>query len=219
MKKTILIGLLAITALFYNSCKEDDKNTNPTPNPSNNDTTEKILEIKTAYGTMYMWLYNETPLHKANYLALADSGFFDSITFHRIVPNFVIQGGDPNSKDSDPNNDGTGGPGYNIPAEIKSSLKHVYGAVGAARQPDGVNPLKESSGSQFYIVVNTAGTSFLDNNYTVFGQIISGMPVATTIVGKPRNASDRPLTDIRMDVNVVTKTRAQLRTEFNFEAK
>lgn len=219
MKKTLLIGLLAISALFYNSCKEDDKNTNPTPNPTNNDTTEKIIEIKTAYGTMYMWLYNETPLHKANFLKLADTGFFDSITFHRIVPNFVIQGGDPNSKDSDPTNDGNGGPGYTIPAEITTALKHTYGAVGAARLPNNVNPQRESSGSQFYIVVNPSGTSNLNGDYTVFGKILSGMTAATAIVAQPRSASDRPLTDIRMDVNVVTKTRAQLRTEFNFEAK
>lgn len=168
---------------------------------------------------MYMWLYNETPLHKANFLKLADTGFFDSITFHRIVPNFVIQGGDPNSKDSDPTNDGNGGPGYTIPAEITTALKHTYGAVGAARLPNNVNPQRESSGSQFYIVVNPSGTSNLNGDYTVFGKILSGMTAATAIVAQPRSATDRPLTDIKMDVNVVTKTRAQLRTEFNFEAK
>lgn len=175
--------------------------------------TEKIIEIKTSFGTMYMWLYKQTPQHRSNFLKLADSGFFDGITFHRIIKDFVIQGGDPNSLDSDTTNDGTGGPGYTIPAEFVDSLKHDYGAIGAARTQ---NPQKASSGSQFYIVTNKAGTHQLDKNYTVFGKIISGVDIAYTISTQPKNAYDRPLTDIKMDVNVIEKTLQQLKTEFNF---
>ena len=180
--------------------------------------SEKIIEIKTSFGNMYMWLNKETPKHRANFLALADTNYFDNTTFHRCVPNFVIQGGDPNSKDADPNNDGQGGPSWTIPAEIDASkFKHIYGAVGAARMADNVNPLKASNGSQFYIVLPTAGTPSLDGKYTVFGKIIKGMEVAAIIVAQPQNASNnRPLTDIKMDVNVIEKTLQQLKDEYNF---
>ena len=177
---------------------------------------EQIIEIKTSFGTMIMWLYNETPQHKANFLKLASENFFDDITFHRIVKDFVIQGGDPLSKDDDPNNDGTGGPGYTIPAEIKSTLKHNYGAVGAARTN---NPAKASSGSQFYIVVNKAGTHSLDGSYTVFGQIIKGMEVAMEIAVQDKDAADRPIDDIKMDVNILQKTKAEILTDYGYEVK
>lgn len=207
MKNTIYLLLILSISLF--SCsKEESKN------PTSNEPTEKILEIKTSFGTMYMWLYKETPLHRANYLAIADTGYLDNSTFHRIIPGFMIQGGDPNSKDSDPNNDGQGGPGYTIPAEIDASkFKHDYGMVGAARTN---NPAKASSGCQFYIVVNSTGAHHLDGAYTVFGKIIGGMAAADQIVTQPRSGTDRPLTDIKMDVNVVEKTLAQLKSEFNF---
>lgn len=211
--KTIFFPILLIFG-FFNSCKkEETKSADPIVAVP----TEKIIEIKTSFGTMYMWLYKETPLHRANFLGLADTGFFDNSTFHRCVANFVIQGGDPNSKDANPNNDGQGGPGYTVPAEIDSAkFKHVYGAVGAARQPNSVNPLRASNGSQFYIVLPTAGTPSLNGEYTVFGKIIKGMDVAATIVAQPQNASNRPITDIKMDVNIIEKTLQQLKDEFNF---
>lgn len=223
MKKVYLIILVVVIAATFNACKKESSIALP---PINKDTTnidttqkdsiEKIIEIKTSFGTMYMWLYNETPQHKANFLKLTDSGFYDSTTFHRIIPGFVIQGGDHLSKDGNPANDGNGSPGYTIPAEFVSTLKHDYGMVAAARLGDNVNPQKASSGSQFYIVVPTAGTPSLNGNYTVFGKILSGLPTIGSIVSQPRDAKDRPTTDIKMDVNVITKTRAQLRTEFNF---
>ncbi len=134
-------------------------------------TTEKIVEVKTSFGNIYIWLYKETPLHRNNFLALADTNYFDGTTFHRIVPNFVIQGGDPNSKDSIASNDGSGGPDYTIPAEIidTGKFKHTYGAIGAARN---TNPAKASNGSQFYIVIPKAGYPSLNGNYTVFGTVM-----------------------------------------------
>lgn len=209
MKKLIIPAIVLLCALpLVSACKKKDEKPTVTTEP-----TEKVIEIKTSFGTMYMWLYKQTPQHRTNFLKLAGEGFFDSCTFHRIIANFMIQGGDPNSKDGDSTNDGSGGPGYTIPAEFIDSLKHDFGAVGAARTN---NPLKESSGSQFYIVENAAGAHHLDKSYTVFGKIISGMTVATTIMVQPKNKSDRPYKDIKMDVNVVEKTLAQLKTEFNF---
>lgn len=215
MKYILAICLTA--TLLFGCTKEDTKKTN-----SNTDTAtkEKIVEIKTSFGSMYMWLYKETPLHRANFLALADTNFFDNTTFHRCIDNFVIQGGDPNSKDNNPNNDGSGGPGYTTPAEINttnSKLTHTYGAVGAARLSDEVNPMRASSGSQFYIVLPTGGTPNLNNAYTVFGRIIKGMDVAATIVKQPKNSTNgRPNTDIKMEVNILEKTTQQLLDEFSF---
>ncbi len=214
MKRFFFLGII-LFVVFIGCEKEKTEpepekptNTNPT------DTSEDLIEIKTSFGSMYMWLYREAPLHRANFFQLADSGFLDGTTFHRCVPNFVIQGGDPNSKDNDSTNDGSGGPGYKIPSEINTAkLKHIYGAVGAARDN---NPAKESNGSQFYIVLPKAGTPNLNGNYTVFGLIIGGIQFADSIVKQPQNASNRPYTNITMDVNVVKKTRAQLRSDFNF---
>jgi cyclophilin family peptidyl-prolyl cis-trans isomerase len=176
----------------------------------------KLVKISTKFGDMVMWLYDETPQHKANFLKLTEQHFFDSTTFHRIIQDFMIQGGDPNSKDNDTTNDGYGGPGYTIPAEFRSDLTHIYGAVGAARDN---NPAKASSGSQFYIVVDTLGEHRLDNNYTVFGQILSGMDVANTISVQPKNTNDRPLQDIRMSVTEFTMTRTGIKAKYGFDIK
>jgi cyclophilin family peptidyl-prolyl cis-trans isomerase len=210
MKHIILSITALLIAVFSNSCKKIVEVDDP------KFPTEDIIEIKTAEGTMYMWLYKQTPLHRANFLKLAEDGYYDGTTFHRIVPAFVIQGGDPNSKDADSMNDGSGGPAYTIPAELIDSIKHIYGAVGAARDN---NPAKASNGSQFYIVVDPNGEPGLNKNYTVFGRIISGMDVAVAISLKPRNKvnpKDRPYVNINMDVNVVKKTLDQLKTEFDF---
>jgi cyclophilin family peptidyl-prolyl cis-trans isomerase len=109
-------------------------------------------EITTVHGRMVIRLYDETPLHRDNFKKLAGDGFYDGTTFHRIIAGFMIQGGDPNSRDDDPGNDGLGGPGYTVPAEFVPGLYHKRGALAAARTGDQVNPERRSSGSQFYIV-------------------------------------------------------------------
>lgn len=116
-------------------------------------------EITTPQGRMVLRLYDETPLHRDNFKKLAAQGFYDGTTFHRIIQGFMIQGGDPNSKDDDPYNDGQGDPGYTLPAEVVPALYHKRGALAAARTGDHVNPERRSSGSQFYIV---QGTTFDD---------------------------------------------------------
>jgi cyclophilin family peptidyl-prolyl cis-trans isomerase len=175
--------------------------------------TEKIIEIETSFGNMYMWLYKQTPLHRTNFIKLASEGYFNNTTFHRIIPNFMNQGGDPNTKDTDTTNDGSGGPGYTIPAEFVDSLTHIYGAVGAARDN---NPAKASSGSQFYIVQNKNGYPSLNKQYTVFGQIISGMDVALEISKQSRNANNRPYADIKMQVRVLEKTKDAIKSEYGW---
>lgn len=212
------ITCITIACMFlWLSCKKEDskpKEENVITTPADTTPVEKIIEISTTFGKMYMWLNKETPLHRTNFLALADTNYFDNSTFHRVIPNFMIQGGDPNSKDANPNNDGQGGPPWTIPAEINTQkFKHDFGAVGAARDN---NPAKSSNGSQFYIVVNSTGAHHLDGDYTVFGKIIKGMDVATSIVSQPRNANDRPLADVKMDVTVLEKTVKQLKDEYNF---
>jgi len=111
-----------------------------------------FFEISTPMGNMVIELYDDTPIHRDNFKKLASDGFFDGTTFHRVIGGFMIQGGDPNSKDDDPSNDGNGGPGYTIPAEIVSGRYHKRGAIASARLGDSANPERESSGSQFYIV-------------------------------------------------------------------
>ncbi len=160
---------------------------------------EEVAVIDTDHGEIVIrFLDDAAPGHVENFKKLAREGFYDGTTFHRVIPDFMIQGGDPNSKDDDPNNDGRGGPGYTIPAEIRA--RHTRGAVAAARRPDQVNPQKESSGSQFYICV--VATPHLDGEYSVFGQVIKGMDVADEIVAVPRDRRDRPLTPVRMEVSI-----------------
>ena len=159
-----------------------------------------VVTISTQYGDMILLLYNQTPLHKKNFIELAQKGFYDGTTFHRVILDFMIQGGDPNSKDSIQGNEGMGGPGYTIPAEFVPTLKHDKGALAAARMGDDSNPTRASSGSQFYIVQNKNGTPFLDNNYTVFGQTIKGFDVIDKIAQLPGDAGNKPFKDVTMKV-------------------
>lgn len=208
MKKYLSLCFFTLFALTIHSCSSDDDD--------NDEVKEDFIEIKTEFGDIYIWLYDETPLHKENFLQLASEDFYDGTTFHRIIDNFMIQGGDPNSKDADPSNDGSGGPGYTIEAEIMEELKHDYGALGAARLGNNVNPEKRSSGSQFYIVEKADGTDWLNMEYTVFGMVMQGMPVVEAIAVQPKNSSDRPNDDIIMDVNVLSMTKEQIQANYNF---
>ena len=185
----------------------DDDNGNDDDNNNNPATTYDVIKIQTTMGDIVLWLYDETPLHKSNFDSLTKAGFYDGLIFHRVINDFMIQGGDPTGT-------GSGGPGYKIPAEITSSLTHVYGAVAAARTN---NPLKESSGSQFYIVEDSNGEPSLDGEYTVFGITIDGLDVVSDIAEVPVNASNKPLTDVVMTtVSVVSFTADELLNNFGF---
>jgi len=152
---------------------------------------EEIAVIETTMGKIEVKFFPDVaPGHVKNFKELANKGFYNGTTFHRVIPGFMIQGGDPNTKDGDKSNDGMGGPGYSIKAEF-NGLKHRRGILSMARSghPD-------SAGSQFFIVVKDA--FFLDGRYTVFGQVTSGMDVADKIVSAPRDGNDNPHTRIEM---------------------
>ena len=251
----------------------------------------KYVLIETIYGDMKVKLYNETPLHRDNFIKLVEDNFYDSTLFHRVIKDFMVQGGDPDSKGAQPGNMlGQGGPGYKIDAEITSSLYHKKGALSAARQGDQANPKKRSSGSQFYVVQGTVfsleqlaqmeekvnapkkqkffgeyiskpennslkikldslnrekeydqlykevelvfeqhkpqmdsldlfyytdqqkeiystigGTPHLDQNYTVFGEVVEGLNVIDSIANVKVDRNSRPLSDIIMKMKIVRK--------------
>ena len=153
--------------------------------------------VETKFGEITLKFFPDVaPNHVNSFIELANKGFFDGTTFHRVVPGFVIQGGDPNSKSDDKSKHGTGGPGYTLKAEF-SKLPHKRGTLSMARaaHPD-------SAGSQFFICV--ADTPFLDGQYTVFGQVIEGMDVVDKIVSQPRDRRDNPDERIEMTVKIVS---------------
>ena len=151
----IKLSITAILVFTGFSCTSADSSVNQTemiPLFPTENRTEEVSVISTKFGEMIVRLYDATPEHKANFLKLAKEGFYDSTTFHRIIEGFMVQGGDPNSKDDNLRNDGQGGPGYTLPAEIVRGYIHKKGALAAARMGNDTNPDMRSSGSQFYIV-------------------------------------------------------------------
>ncbi len=158
---------------------------------------KKTAVIETKFGDMTVKFYPETaPNHVDSFIKLAESGFYDGTLFHRAVPGFVIQGGDPNSKNPDRSRHGTGGPGYQIKAEF-SDIPHKRGILSMARSAD-----PDSAGSQFFICV--ADAPFLDKQYTVFGEVTDGIEVADKIVSQPKDGRDNPLEPIAMKVRIET---------------
>ncbi|HUI08154.1 MAG TPA: peptidylprolyl isomerase [Verrucomicrobiae bacterium] len=167
--------------------------------------TNQVAVIETKFGKMVIEFYDkDAPKTVANFVKLAKQGFYNGTTFHRVIPGFMIQGGDPNSKDDDRSNDGTGGPGYTIEEEIKRD--HKRGTIAMARLGDQVNPEKRSSGSQFFI--NVKDNNFLNGGYTVFGNVIAGMDVADKIANVPRDARDNPNERVEMKVLITTRAEA-----------
>lgn len=161
---------------------------------------EPVFDIITNMGTIKVKLYSGTPKHRENFAKLAFSKYYDGIIFHRVINGFMIQGGDPLTKDiyADPAKYGTGGPDYTIPAEFVPEYTHKKGAFAAARRGDAANPLKESSGSQFYIVQNESTCAQLDGNYTVFGQTVEGFDVIDKIAAVETNNRDCPVTPVKI---------------------
>ncbi|NND05260.1 MAG: peptidylprolyl isomerase [Saprospiraceae bacterium] len=187
--------------------------------------------IETSMGDMRVELFNSTPKHRDNFIKLAKDEYFDGLLFHRIIKGFMIQGGDPDSRDAPAHQMlGQGGPGYQIDAEI--GALHYKGALSAARLADGVNPEKKSSGSQFYIVQGFAvkeqdlaqasqrtgiqytneqkeryfqegGYPFLDGDYTVFGQVVEGLDVIDKLSEVQTGQADRPIEDLEMKITVL----------------
>lgn len=194
---------------------------------------ETYVKIETNYGVVYIKLYNETPKHRDNFIELVKTGALDSTLFHRVIQEFMIQGGDPTSKTAKAGDQlGGGDIGYTVPAELSPSLFHKRGALASARDN---NPEKASSGSQFYIVQGKkytdkelkeveqrlenrqltlqqkevyktiGGTPFLDGSYTVFGEVVKGMQMVDNICTVKVDRNNRPSTDIKMSVSIVEK--------------
>ena len=162
-------------------------------------TEEPVLDIITNLGTMTVKLYSGTPKHRDNFVKLALSGFYNGILFHRVINGFMIQAGDPLSKDEAQKAAwGTGGPGYTVPAEFVPEYRHKKGALAAARRGDAANPYKESSGSQFYIVQDERACAQLDGAYTVFGEVIDGIPVIDKIAAVQTDGRDRPVNPVKI---------------------
>jgi cyclophilin family peptidyl-prolyl cis-trans isomerase len=208
MKNLTLFIILSL--LFSVSCTAQTKKQATTPATAEVVTKEESKEepkketmqeviIETTMGNITIALYNETPLHRNNFIKLVNENFYDGVLFHRIIQNFMIQAGDPDSKNAPKGQRlGSGGPGYTIPAEIIPQLTNKRGAVAAARLGDQANPQRASSGSQFYIVDNPNGAPHLNGQYTVFGEVIQGMDVVDRIAAQKKDPSDRPLEDIKI---------------------
>lgn len=184
---TSAINLMFI-ALFFNSCVKN--------------TTHNIGQIITPKGEILIWLYDETPNHKESFMELANNGYWDSLTFNRVIPNFVAQGGCPDTPE------GFTDPEYLLEPEFNDDLRHVYGAVGAGRDD---NPGMISARCQFYVVQNKEGISRLDDKFTIFGKIIKGMDVIDSIVNVERDSTNTPLTAITLDVNMISINETELK--------
>ncbi len=195
--------------------------------------SERLIKIETTLGNMVIKLYDETPKHRDNMLKLIEEDFYDGQLFHRVIKDFMVQGGDPHSVNAEKGQRlGIGGPGYTLPAEFNEHLIHKKGALAAARQGDRENPEKRSSGSQFYIVqgrvytpqelnnmvkrglatfssdvaeiyTSSGGTPHLDGSYTLFGEVIEGLEVLDRIATIQTDSYNRPLEDVVYTISLV----------------
>lgn len=199
MKKVLILIVTAALAAVSCTCSNRDENKQEPHAPVIDPMDGPIVEMTTNMGDMKIKLYNATPKHRDNFVKLTDAGFFDGIRFHRVIEGFMIQGGDPLSKDDEDREQwGTGGPGYTIAAEFVPELRHCKGAVAAARLGDLANPRRASSGSQFYIVQSEDGCRHLDGEYTVFGQVVEGLEVIDAIAAVQTDPYDRPVTAVEI---------------------
>jgi len=202
-----------------------------------------LVALTTDYGTMHLVLHPQTPKHRENFIKLVEQKFYDGLLFHRVIQNFMIQGGDPDSKNAEAGKTlGAGGNGYRVPAEFVPTLFHKKGALAAARDN---NPEKASSGCQFYLVQGRVwdeaglekqmarsgrtfteqqkqtyrtlgGSPHLDGNYTVFGQVIDGLAVIDSIAARPRDPRDRPMQDVRMTVSGRWMKKKKITKQFGY---
>ncbi|MCQ2250391.1 MAG: peptidylprolyl isomerase [Bacteroidales bacterium] len=233
MKKilTLILLLLVCQLTMAQKGKKKDKNADKTEISANTDTKQNtkntMILLETTKGNIKIELYNDTPVHSNNFVKLTKEGYYDGMLFHRVIEGFMIQGGDPDSKTAAPGERlGSGGPGYTLPAEIIPNHFHKRGAIAAARTGDQGNPMRRSSGSQFYIVhgqktpasqlkaysrygfefsdeqlktyEEIGGAPTLDAQYTVFGEVVDGMEVVDMIASAQKDGADRPKEDIKI---------------------
>ena len=201
----IIFGIMASLGGSFVSCScnrgkgevEMDDSTKTALEMERKRMEEPEFEIKTTHGTMKLRLYSKTPKHRDNFVKLVAEKYYDGLRFHRVIDGFMIQGGDPFSRDTAMiNRWGTGGPDYTIPAEFVPEYRHKKGAMAAARKGDMANPKKASSGSQFYIVQDEEGCSHLDGEYTIFGEVYEGLAVIDVIASVATDPYSRPYEDV-----------------------
>ncbi len=202
VKVILLVAIVVILSVFTMQCTDEKKTAEPIIKKTTEEEASKMPEtraiIETKFGDIELEFFPDVaPGHVNNFIDLAKKGFYDGTTFHRVIPGFMIQGGDPNSKDPDKSQHGMGSPGYTIKAEFNDK-PHKRGILSMARSS---NP--DSAGSQFFICV--ADAAFLDGKYTVFGEVVSGIEVVDEIVAKPRDSRDNPDERIEMKVKIVEK--------------
>ena len=184
MKKIVLLCLIVLS-----SCEGSKEKTYP------------IGHIETPMGELYFWLYEETPLHRASFIELAQIQYWDNLSFNRVIENFVVQGGCPDKPE------GFGPSDYLIEPEFVQEIKHLYGAVGMGRDD---NPRKLSAGCQFYLVHDALGIARLDQKYTVFGQVFKGLDVLNNIATLPTDSLDTPLERVPLKVSVLELSKKKL---------
>lgn len=224
--KNLSILVIFLFATFFCVAQKSDNHTSEVGKTY-------YVQIQTDYGNMLVKLYNETPLHRDNFLKLVGKGFYDGLLFHRVINHFMIQGGDPDSRSAKPGQMlGEGGLGYTVPAEFNPLLFHKKGVLAAARLSDQENPEKASSSCQFYLVQGQVfdeaklqmmkerygvsltpeqieayktigGTPHLDGSYTVYGEVVEGLDVIDKIAAVPTDKMDRPLEDVKMSMKII----------------
>ena len=224
MKKLILgIAILAAAASVSCSCTSCSNNkdmesdsTKPETEMENIRMEEPEFEMVTSLGTMKLKLYSKTPKHRDNFVKLVEEKYYDGMRFHRVIEGFMIQGGDPYSRDTSKIDLwGQGGPGYTIPAEFVNEYWHKKGAIAAARKGDMANPRKASSGSQFYIVHDENNCLHLDGQYTIFGEVTEGLDVIDKIASVATDRYDRPYEDVM----IISVTALNVEPEVDPEAE
>lgn len=206
MKRVIFYSIIMAMAAFASvscssctSCSQQDAASNETTEMENTQIVEPEFDIVTTHGTMRIKLYNKTPKHRDNFKKLVAEKYYDDIRFHRVIEGFMIQAGDPFSRDTSMIDMwGQGGPDYTVPAEFVNEYWHKKGALAAARKGDMANPKKASSGSQFYIVHDENACLHLDGQYSIFGEVVDGLDVIDKIAAVPVDRMDRPYEDVKI---------------------
>ena len=207
MKRILLTSIILASAVAFLASCSCGRGTKEVSDAELNDSTKTAMEMKrleepvfdivTTHGTMRVKLYNKTPKHRDNFAKLVGEKYYDGVRFHRVIEGFMIQTGDPLSRDTSKINAwGTGGPNYTVPAEFVNEYWHKKGAIAAARKGDLANPTKASSGSQFYIVHDENACLHLDGQYSIFGEVIEGLDIIDKIATVATDRYDRPYEDV-----------------------
>ena len=207
MKRILLTSIILASAVALLASCSCGRGTKEVSDAELNDSTktamdmkrleEPVFDIVTTHGTMRVKLYNKTPKHRDNFTKLVSEKYYDGVRFHRVIEGFMIQTGDPLSRDTSKINAwGTGGPDYTVPAEFVNEYWHKKGAIAAARKGDLANPTKASSGSQFYIVHDENACLHLDGQYSIFGEVIEGLDIIDKIATVATDRYDRPYEDV-----------------------